>query len=716
MLDPVEELEPWVVARAQEDPAEALRLDLEDTLKEYGEFDLLVELLQNAIDALDLHRFERITAAAERSPSDQGTIGGWNAAVLSLMSRDQDVYEAAAGSGFAVAQVQTAWMDRVQRRAHWWRELASQWTAAPDELEAAAAGAPQLRVRFRTGDAYWLEVEDNGVGMPGIVECFRHRSSHKRPGTERPRRYGVRGNHGWGLSAVLGLSDRIEVITRRINGTAEALIFSDFASFVRGEVAEPTAHRADPSTFESPRILAEGGHGTHIRVRLDAPTNRNLLGEALLNPGHEKFANLLRLYTPVGQVNDYLLHPAFHTLRAGDLSVELTSDDGTTSQTSSVDFDYFRLSGRTTPSHLAFPDYLNANSPRGKSVYAVFRARQAGHVLLVAADIQAAEEVHRLEKLLDDRGQLPAWVDENGSRMAHIPRGFQFALSGGLRSEYLARPPRGTSAAFRGIVLSETARPTLGRRHVMDQREAIPRGAALFESAFDDTRRAVLPSAEPPPTTPAAARWRREFFDGALAEVTAAEPALEPLVSAARESREARVMLLFAELLVRGFFGDVRILRVHLQDIYDFAYLQTVTATPDSVPAAARANELVVEGRAAKHGAIFTRYGIGEFKAAGEDLLDDLDPRIARKAPDTPDLLVCWSFERLAVEDRPWAVSDVDSSTAEIPDQTHTWLPSSSEVGRTRPLPVIALEQVVSTAHSAGTLDATRLVLPANYY
>src|SRR5262249_6309785 len=154
-----------------------------------------------------------------------------------------------------------------------------------------------------------------------------------------------------------------------------------------------------------------------------------------------------------------------------------------------------------------------------------------------------------------------------------IPRGFQLALSGGMRSEHLARGPRSTGAAFRGVILSETALPTLGRKHVVDQRQAIARAAAEHETTYDQIRRAVLPTAEPRPATAAASKWRREFFVATRKALEGQTPVADLYVWAGRESREARVMLAFGELLARGVFGDFRVLRAHLQDIYDFAFL-----------------------------------------------------------------------------------------------------------------------------------------------
>ncbi len=598
------ELDPFILARSETEPAQMLREDLEDTLKEYMELDLVVELLQNALDAIDRRRYEAIASAAGLDPDDVETIRGWNGAVTALIEEDARVYEAADGPADRAVLYRT-FADDAARRTRWWDVLAEQFDASAADLALAAnAFRGRLRVVVRLGPPHWIEVEDNGVGMPGVLECFKHKVSAKRSSDVRPRRYGVRGSHGWGLTAVLGLSDRVEVASCRDGAEPEIFAFDDYASFVAGSVAQPrTVGLDEAGAGNLSAAIREGSAGTHVRVSLSNPLDTNQLGNTLNHYGHTKFENLLRLYTPIGQVSDFVLHPAFHTVRRDDVDVELVSyRPDADPQHSNVALDFFRLSGRTVPSHYDFKAYVDANSPRGKSVHTLHRSRFGDAVLLSGADIQAAEEIHKLEELLQRDGQLPAYRDEMDKEIATIPRGFQLALSGGMRSEYLARAPRGTSAAFRGVILSETARPTLGRKHVLDQRSSIPRGAASHESAYDAIRKAVLPAAEPPPATPAAARWRREFFVKVRESLESQPPSSRNLATwAGQESREARVMLMFGELLGRGEFGDLRVLRAHLRDIYDFAFLQTVDVSATSVPSAGLARHAPAAGALGTH-------------------------------------------------------------------------------------------------------------------
>lgn len=164
-------------------------------------------------------------------------------------------------------------------------------------------------------------------------------------------------------------------------------------------------------------------------------------------------------------------------------------------------------------------------------------------------------------------------------------------------------------------------------------------------------------------------------------------------------------MLSFGELLGQDAFGDLRVLRAHLRDIYDFAFLQTVELSTTSVPAVSLADTLVQQGFAAKNGNLYQRYGIGEFKAVGQDLFDDFKPEDPRKAPDTPDLLICWSFDKEVVEDGPWTVEEATKDTSEFADQTHIWQPSRGDVGRTRALAVVALQSLLDDRVEAQTIS-----------
>jgi len=705
-------LDPTLLARvADENRARLLREDLEDALKEYGELDLLVELIQNALDAIDERRYRAICAEAGRDPYDKATIEAWNSAVLEALNEDHAAY---LGSSEAIDRASYYRMasDDASRRQRWYEILGGHLSGDPTSLAIAAAKVRgPIRIVVRVGPPHWLEVEDAGIGISEIPSVFRHKTSGKRQTEDRPRRLGVRGSHGWGLTAVLALSDRLEVVSKVDGSEATAYAFSNYASFVQGSVAQPQNEQLDltalpAGTDLAPSILQSGEVGTHVRVQIAGPEQTNVLGHTLENFKHEKFVNLLRLYTPIGQVNDYLLHPAYHNVRVNDLDVELTTIHNGTTLKTPVPFDFFRLS-LLMPNHMEFDKYINAHSPRNKSVHTVHRCSRGNSIYLSAADIQVSDLVHELEANLEGSEELPQQVDELGKMVGEIQRGFQLALSGGMRSEYSARAPRSTSAAFRGIVLSETARPTLGRKHVVDQRAAIARAAVEHETTYNDIRKAVMPTAEPPPATPAAARWKRDYFIRARGDLESQVPPSESLnVWAGRESREARVMIAYGDLLARGVFGDMRILRAHLQDIYDFAFLYRVPLLAGSIPNSALAGTLATGGYVKIDGnpRVMSRYGIGEFKEKGEDVIDDFSSDDPRKMPDTPDLLVCWSFAKDEVEDASWIVELATPDTAEFEGQTHVWVPDRREVRRERGLAVIAIADLLETLVAAGTL------------
>lgn len=420
------EFDPFVLARIQADPAEVLREDLEDTLKEYMELDLIVELLQNSLDAIDRQRYINICVAANLDPEAVETVDKWNQAILEALEEDYETYNDTHGPA-ETAVLYGRLSDDSARRDAWWRNLARHFNANSASLSAASDQMRgKLRVTVRLGTQPWIEVEDNGVGMPGILSCFRHKVSQKRKTDDRPRRFGIRGSHGWGLTAVLGLSNLIEVASCQEGKEPECLSFNNYASFVGGQISQPTTSSLNPEELtDLSSAIIQGAQGTHIRVSLSNPSDTNQLGNTLNHYSHAKFETLLRLYTPIGQVNDYVRHPAYHTVRNGDADVELlTIDANGNQQRSDVQLEFFQLSGRTVPSHYSFKDYIDSGSQRGKSVHTIHRSKFNDKILLSGADIQAAEELHNLEDLLLNDDVLPAHLDETDSTIATIPRGF----------------------------------------------------------------------------------------------------------------------------------------------------------------------------------------------------------------------------------------------------------------------------------------------------
>jgi hypothetical protein len=153
------------------------------------------------------------------------------------------------------------------------------------------------------------------------------------------------------------------------------------------------------------------------------------------------------------------------------------------------------------------------------------------------------------------------------------------------------------------------------------------------------------------------------------------------------------------------------VLRAHLKDIYDFAFIQRVDLAVDSTPRPALANRLIAGGYAAKKAERYFRYGIGEFKASGEALLDDFDDTEPRKAPDTPDLFVCWDFDQARVEDFPWVVERAAPEAVEFEGQTHVWTPQLG-VARDRVLPVIALATLLEALVDNGIVAGAPALWP----
>lgn len=706
-------------------PTETLRQDLEDCLKEYSDLDLLVELLQNGLDSLDLKRYLLICGHAQRDPDAVDTVNRWNRAVLRCLDADYAAYQIA-DTPVAKAALYTEWLSDERRRDKWWSILAEEFgcdKAALIRFVTTMDYRPSLTVIVRHGGEYWIEVVDNGVGIAAIPTIFRHQSSTKRPGQTRPRRLGIRGSHGWGLTAVLGMSEVVEVISRVPGQDAEAYQFSGYASFARSEVAEPQNEQLDltqgaaAGLFDARIVSGEIEAGTHVRVKISQVKDDSVLGHTLRNFRIERFVNLLRLYTPVGQVNDYVLNPAYHCVRKGDLTVSLVVKSAAGDQTESVPFEILRLSEQEEAACLGYNQFVNAGMPENVSVHTVHRSKKQDNVYLSAAEIQDSDLVHEIEERLEQAGLLPAFQDPMDKVVAAIPRGFQLALSGGMRSEFVAREPKGNMAMFRGFLLAETARPTLGRKHVMDQRTTIPKAASEHQSAYEVERKKVVRKGTSTTITPAHARWKRIYFQESIRKLRDESPLSAALaIWAGRDSREARVMLLFADLLARGVFGDFRVLRAHLKERYDFMFLYSTQVNQTGTrPSLVLAQQLNRGGYGVydRNDRRYYCYGVGEFKDKGDSIFNDFDPDNPTKSPEAIDLLVCWEFDADQVGEQGWTVEAATDLNADYPGQTHIWKATqSSTLPRTRGLPVVALKDLLGQL-VPGTLAAAPAGWPA---
>jgi hypothetical protein len=688
-------------------PLEALRVGLEDALKEYGEHDLLVELLQNSLDAIDAIRYRAICAAAGRDHGALETVAQWNVAVEEAIENDYDAFAAASDPAARATWYGTA-RDDASRRRQWWELLAGKLGGTAGQLaHAASSHRGAVTVGIRTGSETWISVEDNGTGIEDVLKAFQLTYSDKRARPDMPRRHGVRGAHGWGLPAVLGLSDHVEVAAR-CGSTEQAYIFENFAPFARGTILVPEIRRVAFSEVAQHSQLMSGGDGTIVRTRISAPSDTNYLGYTLKNATADKLINLLRLYTPIAQVNDYLAHPAYHNSRAGDLDCTLRwTHDTATPIEKSVPFRFLELSELKNAPALDYKGYINSGMPGRRTVHTLYRGYRGGQYFLSAADIQPADIIRDLEADLEKDDALPGLIGDTGAPITEIPRGFQVAVSGGMRTEYRAREPKSTSAAFRGIVLQENQPPTLGRKYVVDQRRSLPKVAQDHEQTYEEVRKRVVGKAEPEPQTLASAMWRIQHFDRIRTGLRHQPPQSADLKNwAGNGSGEARVMLTFGELLGRGYFGELHILECGLQHAYDFSFIQFLKSGDiDTELRRALADAGYVIKVPASSNRYF-RYGLGEFKNNGETVLGEFEQTRTQKQADTIDLLICHAFNEDAVAEYGWMSGEAEPGTIQFPGQTHTWQPATGYRYRSRALPVIALEHLIGAEVAAGHLAA----------
>jgi hypothetical protein len=707
---------------SEEDIYEEIRADLEDSLKEYSELDLVVELIQNALDAMDERRYQIICSAAEIVSDDGASIQAWNQTVTALMNDDYESFPD--GEGASTRAVwQTQMSDEERRRRRWYEALVANLALDDSVVETLLGidtGWAKLEIDVEIGSPTRFTIRDAGVGIGDPLSAFRHKSSTKRRGGTA-RRLGIRGSHGWGLSAILGLSNRVEVVSKVEGKPSLGLLMENFADFRARTGAVPVITQVDEDELATSGLpdAIDGTSGTVVRVTMSTTSTTGLLANLSTEGAFDQWVSALRLYTPIGQVNDYVLHPAFHCLRKNDLVVKLRWSRSNETQEGIVAFDYLRLSDLAPDKCVDLQKFVDGGMVAGKSVYCVGREKAGGYVYLVAGEIQASKPT--LQSIEDDACGLLSYQNESGESAQKLPRGIFLALSGGMKSEYVALPAISTNAAFRGVILAESAQPTLGRKYTMDQRTAIPNGAKAFARTNEDVRKKTIPSGQPVITGPALHKWLRHLWTKTLEELDADPPFADTAIWAATSSGEAKVMLLYAELLGQKHFGRLKLLRCSLKDIYDFQFVYRWKSAEVGAPSGSQSQSLVQNGYVSHEGTEYRRLAIGEFKGQGDTILGEFDPSGVdwRKNPDSIDLLVCWDFDETALGEA-WTSTVVDENNElrEFAGQTHLWMPSGS-VTRTRPLAVVSLKSLLEKLTNAGTtasVEDWRQQVGENYY
>jgi len=429
-------------------------------------------------------------------------------------------------------------------------------------------------------------------------------------------------------------------------------------------------------------------------------------------------AYILRLYTPVGQVNDYVAHPAFHTLRNGELVI--TATDMETRASTNVPYSYLRLAELVMP-HGNYDDFVrDYNKFSGGSIYVAHRYKSTrGDIYLGAAEVQEAKVVERIEEDPDLKPLLlGVWDDKATNYRRSLPRGIYLAHSGGMRSEVLLLAPVGNRAMIRGVCVCETLGPTIGRKSVVaDQRHAVSRAAAGIFSQYDQSVRQRLKGATRTGPSLKAFVERRNLLQETIQVLSKKPPQANDIhVWAGDDSREARVMCLYSELIGRGLAGDLNILKVFLPDQYDFLFLYRSLLTPKSTHPTtntAMSRKSVYGGNVTKidgrdH---YYQYGVGEFKHEGSDLIGDFESKV--KDPNLVDLLVCWEFDPDVLDEAGWESKEVTDATRIFVGETHQWTSESRTVGF--PVSVVCLSRVVESLLKAGKLSKWDTKLPDLY-
>lgn len=716
-------------------PTESFRKTLVDVAKDYKEHDVIVELLQNALDAIDQRRYELICNAAGVDAASNKTVDAWNTVIQKLIEDDYTDYANALKKKpceVQVAALYTKWKDDKTRRTTWWQALAKAFGSDADTLRKAVSPkvyTPVIIVSYSRSRRLF-EVQDNGVGMDlsrhdSVLDYFRHTESNKRDGKKR---LGVRGSHGWGLSAVLAYTNTLNVYSKVRGADAVGWEFRGFRDFRKGG-KEPIPVRLDPSSVKlesSKGCLATNHSGTMFQVSLSENDEDSNLQYVLTNYTVERFINYLRLFTPIAQVNDYVLHPAYHCYRKAD-NISVTFRDLDMLADHPVTYSLLEFS-EVLPAYCHGYDNFVARPTglRGHSVHTVHRYRSTEKLnVLTAAEVQQTDRFQEFVDAMKQTESLPCKGDDPEGES--LWRGFYLALSGGLLCAAEVQGVKGNDGNFRGIALAEDSPPTLARKEINEELKGntvIPKAARAHTNHYNDCRKLLKP-ASGGASQIKLYKERKKLFDDLIKQL-AAEPTMtgDLYTWAPKSSGEARVMLLFAEFLSRKDFGDLRILTCGLRDTYDFAFLYRTTVSGTSIPGGIVAAELEHAGlcdytTTGPSAGAFVRLGIGEFKAEGESILRDFNPAEPLKNADAIDLLVCWAFDEKKLEDKGWDSEKISSDAErEFPNQTHKWSSQAgAKISRARSLAVISLAELIDDLAKSKKLVAPAVLSAVtNYY
>jgi hypothetical protein len=706
------------------DPIVGYRKTLHDVSKDYPDHDVVIELLQNALDAIDQRRYELICDAANLDAKADATIEKWNGVVRALIEQDyknfQKAYKMKPWQP-TVASLYTQWKDDKRRRIAWWDALAKAFCTTAKKLTAAidpTVYLPKLTVSYSHSRRV-LRVEENGVGMDlskkeTFLGYFRNTEGCKR---EVTKRLGVRGSHGWGLTSVLTHTNRLHVYSAVSGSTAVGWKLDGFRDFRTGG-PEPVPDQICPRDVQAAvagSCIEKQGPGTIIEVSLSDILDPSDLQHTLDEYTPEKLVSFLRLFSPIAQVNDYVFHPAYHCYRRHD-KFDMEFCDLDSSKRLSVDYSLLELRDILPAYSHGYDQFLpKSASLRGQSVHTIFRYRSAKNVhVLSAAEVQQTDCFQSFVDELRNNSSLP--IRPDGPHGGSLWRGFYLGLSGGLLCAAEVQGTKGNDGNYRGVALAEEVPPSLARKHISNDlggNTTIPIAARNHTQLYDDCRKLLKP-ASGGHTGGALYKKRREYFDELLKELAATPTTTSGIFTwAPGSSGEARVMLVFAELMSKKMFGDFRVLKCGLRDTYDFAFIYNTTISGTSVPGSIIASELESQGRCdyqktGPKAGRFLRLGIGEFKADGVSILDDskrLDPL---KNADAIDVLVCWHFDDKSLEVAGWDSERLSSdSEREFPMQTHRWTSQpGADVERDTNLAVISLEEVIKDLVASSKLTA----------
>jgi hypothetical protein len=661
---------------------EVLRRNAGEILGSYGHaWDVLAEALQNAVDAINAERKERVRTGLHAN-NVRSFNKAWSAAKDALISEDHANYKRHAKS----LEVWDSCTETEQRQ-RWCDVLAKELGCNASKLakvfqKVSEEYQPQISVS-RSCSRRRFVVNDNGCGIAAKIfgDVVQPYIGFKQGDVD------AKGHKGVGLTFLVLACNNFAIASS--DGRAESKCSIENANdWVHGRRADapqivlssPPREPSEPYTRVTVASLQRFEDSDDVDL---FATEMNL----------DRLEYVIRTNTAIGQVDDLVKFPAFSRLRGSEVKCSLTDEDSQESR--QIPFAYLSpdlmIQERGARYEVANLHGLDTSKPVGGfCLFARARFSRAGSKRLLECftTVQSAS-------VLQGLSTAAGFEVEPGVRLAvrGMPTGVRII-------QPLPRTGIGYWTNYHMVVHDENLDFDLGRKTPKGGRSVLYQEAASYvrETVAGPRIRARVLKDVPRSRARAVLREREKYVREALDK---AQPLARPLPYAAVPRTEQAVFATFHELIGRGVLEGYRVVDSSTYDQYDEVSLYRVHR--DRI-GRKQQKELEEAPPGWWDGEYYNDYIIIEYKRDGETLLDDIENE--EKHYYHIDLLVCYEFDSGKV-----TAAGVDPVLVRPNDvlysgTTHRFVWASSPGKRiSETLEVIALKDLLGQASTLRALE-----------